>query len=108
SPFNASPGAKGALTKETVAGLKNALADPRWRVRAVAVEIIGKLKVTELAADAKKLLDDSDGFVVKSVLVALNGLSSAPDTAQLTGIAKRLPALQGEAVAMMARSAQDD
>src|SRR5262249_44805348 len=104
SPFNPSPGAKGALSPETVAGLKSALADSRWRVRAAAVDVIGKLKVTDLVAEVKKLLDDADGFVVKSALLALNGLSAAPETEQLLAVARRLPALQGDAVAMMARS----
>ena len=88
SPFNPSPGAKGTLGKETVAGLKSALADPRWRVRAKAVDVIGKLKVSELAAEVKKLLSDPDGFVVKSTLIALSGLSAVPETEQL-GIAGR-------------------
>jgi len=106
--FNASPGAKETLGAEAVAGLKRALADTRWRVRAASVEVIGKLKVTDLVPDVKKLIDDSDGFVVKSTLVALNGLSAAPETGQLLAVARRLPALRGDAVEMMARSASSD
>jgi HEAT repeat protein/thioredoxin-related protein len=62
SPFNPSPGAKTPLSKETIAALKSSLGDPRWRVRAAAVNVIGKLKVSELVPDVKKLLGDADGF----------------------------------------------
>jgi len=106
--FNSSPGAKESVGAEVVVGLRRALADTRWRVRAAAVEVVGKLKITELAPESKKLIEDPDGFVVKNALVALNGLSAAPETEQLLALARRLPALQGDAVAMMAQSASSD
>src|SRR5207247_1238098 len=85
----------------------SALSDARWRVRAAAVDVIGRLKVSEVTAEVKRLLDDPDEFVVKSALTALSGLSAVPETEQLAAVARRLPALQGDAVAMMARGASD-
>jgi len=106
--FNSSPGSKEAISVAVLDGLRKAMADPRWRVRAAAVEVAGKLKATDLVPEVKKLIDDPDGFVVKSALVALNGLSAAPETEQLLAVARRLPALQADAVAMIARSASED
>src|SRR5262245_66532327 len=40
--LNPAPGAKQPLTPETIAALKRSLSDPRWRVRATAVEVVGK------------------------------------------------------------------
>src|SRR5262245_60658897 len=108
SPFNPSPGAKDTLSAEVIAGLKNALSDSRWRVRAAAVEIIGKLQISALAAEAKKLLDDPDGFVVKNTMFTLNALSAAPDLKQLMALARRMPALLAETVVMMTKSASDE
>jgi HEAT repeat protein/thioredoxin-related protein len=104
SPFNPAPGSKEPLGPEAAAALKKTLSDPRWRVRATAAQVIGKLKVEELADELKKLLDDSDGFVVKSVLVALTGLGSQPEPEQLLAVARRLPTLQSDAVAMLSKS----
>ena len=97
-----------AIRSDVPGWVPKGLADPRWRVRAAAVDVIGKLKVSELAAEVKKLLSDPDGFVVKSTLIALSGLSAVPETEQLVAVARRLPALQGDAVAMMARGASED
>jgi HEAT repeat protein len=108
SPFNPSPGANDSLNAEMIAALKGALVDSRWRVRAAAVELVGKLQVSDLASDAKKLLNDPDGFVVKNTLVTLSVLSAAPDVEQLMKLARRMPALQSDAVAMMKRLATDD
>jgi HEAT repeat protein/thioredoxin-related protein len=93
---------------ELVAGLKQGLADPRWRVRAATAEAVGKMNAGELAGDVKKLLEDSDGFVVKSALTALGELHAAPDPDQLAALGKRLPSLQGDAVEMMLQSETDE
>jgi HEAT repeat protein/thioredoxin-related protein len=103
SPFNPSPGAKEELNSETINALQNTLGDPRWRVRAAGVEAVGKLKLTNLTASILKLLDDPDGFVVKNTLVALAGLEHKPDPARLMAVAGRLPALQGDAISMVAK-----
>jgi len=99
---------KGSPSAEVVAGLKQGLADPRWRVRAATVEAVGKMNVGELAGDVKKLLEDPDGFVVKSTLTALGGLHAAPDPDQLVALGKRLPSLQGDTVEMMLQSETDE
>jgi len=93
---------------EITAGLKLSLADTRWRVRAAAAEIAGKLGADALKDELKKLLDDPDGFVVKSALTALGKLNAAPEPAQLIALSKRLPGLQGDAVAVLLQSASED
>lgn len=99
---------KESLPGEIAAGLKQCLGDPRWRIRAAAAEVIGKLGAGELAEDLKKLLDDPDGFVVKSALAALGNLHATPDPEQLAALGKRLPSLQGDTVEMMLQSETDE
>lgn len=96
------------LPAEITTGLKRCLADPRWRVRASAAEIAGKLSVGKLADDLKKLLADNDGFVVKSALTALGQLHAAPEPEQLIKLGERLPSLQGDMVEMMLESGSDE
>jgi len=105
--MNPAPGAKDTLPPEMTAALKNALVDKRWRVRAAAAEVAGKLHINSLSSELKHLLTDPDAFVVKSALVALNALSARPEPAQLAALANRLPALRGEAVEMMAQLESD-
>ncbi len=105
SPFNPAPGAKQKLEPETIAALGHALVDPRWRVRAAAAEASGKLQVSDLTSGLQKLLDDPDGFVVRNTLFALKGLQEQPNPEQLIGIARRLPALQGDVLALLSASA---
>jgi len=106
--MNPAPGAKDTLSSEMIAALKKALADIRWRVRAAAAEVTGKLHVNQLSSELKGLSTDPDAFVVKNALVALNALSARPEAAQLAELANRLPALRGEAVEMMAQSESDE
>ena len=96
------------LSAEITTGLKECLADPRWRVRAAAAEVAGKLGARKVADDLKKLLNDPDGFVVKNALTALGNLGNAPEAAQLTALGKRLPSLQGDTVEMMMKTESDD
>jgi thioredoxin 1 len=105
--MNPAPGAKDTLSPEMIAALKKAVSDARWRVRATAAEVAGKLHVNALSSELNSLLTDSDAFVVKNALVALNALSARPEPMQLVALAKRLPALRGEAVEMMAQSESD-
>lgn len=93
---------------EIIVGLKQCLADPRWRVRAAAAEVVGKLSVGGLTDDLKKLLDDPDGFVVKSALTALAQLNATPESGQLAALSKRLPSLQGDTIEMMLKSDSDE
>ena len=86
---------------EVSRALKGCLADPRWRVRAAAAEVTGKLEAKDLIVDLRSLLDDPDGFVVKGTLEALRKLSATPEPDQLAGIAQRYPGLRGEAVEML-------
>jgi HEAT repeat protein/thioredoxin-like negative regulator of GroEL len=88
--------------------LKGCLADPRWRVRAAAAEITGKLEAKELIPDLKTLLDDADGFVIKNTLEALRKLGAMPEPDKLMRIAQAHPGLRGEAVPMLVSWGSDD
>jgi HEAT repeat protein len=50
------------------------LQDRRWRVRATAAEVLGKMKVTSAMPVLLKLFDDPDAFVVKNAVDALYSL----------------------------------
>lgn len=104
---NYSPSKK-SQPPEVSKALKGCLADPRWRVRAAAAEVTGKLEAKELIADLKSLLDDADGFVVKNALEALRKLSAAPEPDKLVEIAQRHNGLRGEAVEMLVNSGTED
>ncbi len=96
--------ARGSLPDEITAGLRRCLGDSRWRVRATAAEIAGKLSAANLVPDLKKLLDDPDGFVVKNTLAALKSLNAAPGATRLAELGKRLPSLRGDIVELMLES----
>jgi HEAT repeat protein len=95
--FSGASSSKGTFPAEMVSVLKTALGDSRWRVRATAVEVIGKLQVKELTGEVKKLLDDPDGFVVKNVLAALqnDGQPAGAGAAGRAGEAAAGPARRG-------------
>lgn len=93
---------------EVVNGLRTSLADSRWRVRAAAAEVAGKLGVKELIAQLKGLLEDADGFVAKSALGALRLLSATPEPDKLAGLARRHAGLRGEAVELLVISGAAD
>jgi HEAT repeat protein/thioredoxin-like negative regulator of GroEL len=99
---------KKAKPPEIIAGLKTSLADPRWRVRAAAAEAAGKLDAKELGAELTSLLDDADGFVVKSALESLRSLGSTPDPEKLMGVAGRHSGVRGQAVEMLVNWGTDD
>jgi HEAT repeat protein/thioredoxin-like negative regulator of GroEL len=88
--------------------LKGCLADPRWRVRAAAAEVAGKLEMQELIEDLKALLEDSDGFVVKNALESLAKLNAAPEPDKLLAVAQRQPGLRGDAVQMLVIGGTED
>jgi len=96
------------LSSELSDGLKHCLTDTRWRVRATAAEVAGKLEASNLADDLKKLLDDKDGYVVTSALTALSEINAMPDSEALVALSKRLPSLQADIVGMMLKSSTDD
>jgi HEAT repeat protein/thiol-disulfide isomerase/thioredoxin len=93
---------------EVTKGLKKCLADPRWRVRAAAAEITGKLDAKELSEDLKPLLDDADGFVVKNTLEALRKLGATPDPEKLVRIPERHAGLRGEVVELLLKWGTED
>ncbi|MCX6925611.1 MAG: HEAT repeat domain-containing protein, partial [Verrucomicrobia bacterium] len=99
---------KKAQPPEVGRALKGCLADPRWRVRAAAAEVTGKLGAMDLIPDLKALLADPDGFVVKSALEALRKLSAAPEPEKLVGLAQRYPGLRSEAVEMLVSWGSED
>src|SRR5262249_47034560 len=88
--------------------IKGCLKDARWRVRAAAAEITGKLKIGEAADELKVLLDDPDSFVVKSALTALENLGSAPESAHLAALSKRLPGLRSETIKLMLQARSEE
>ncbi len=92
---------RGEPPPDLVAGLKTGLADPRWRVRAAAAEVAGKLQLTVLAPELTQRLEDTDGFVVRNALAALRNINATPETDRLATLARRHPGLRGEAVALL-------
>jgi len=98
----------GSLPSEVITAIKGCLKDARWRVRAAAAEITGKLKISEAADELKSLLDDPDSFVVKSALAALEDLGSAPESTQLAALSKRLPSLRSETIKLMLESRSEE
>ncbi|PWU17992.1 MAG: hypothetical protein C5B50_10105 [Verrucomicrobia bacterium] len=88
-------------------GIRRCLSDPRWRVRAAAAEAAGKLALAGLTSELKALLDDQDGFVVKSALSALQLLGAAPEPEKLLDLAQRYPGLRGEAVEQLVAVGSD-
>lgn len=77
--------------------LHHALADPRWRVRAAAVEAIGKMKVRDIGLRnrLRALVNDPDAFVVKACLTACQTLYSPIPSPQLRELALNRPELCG-------------
>ena len=102
------PSRKDSLQPEVTAALKRCLGDTRWRVRAVAAEVAGKLRVTTLASDVEKLLDDPDAFTVKTALVALQSIGALPDEQRLAALLKRLPGMAAETLPLIMRSGSED
>jgi HEAT repeat protein len=98
------PAQGGSVPDDVSSGLKQCLADPRWRVRAAATEAAGKLGANDLVDDITKLLDDPDGFVVQNALTALEKLNDLPDGKKLAALGKRLPSLRAATVQMMLAS----
>jgi HEAT repeat protein len=99
---------KKAQPPEVVQGLKRCLGEPRWRVRAAAAEVTGKLGVNELAGELNFLLSDPDGFVVKNALEALQKLGAAPEPQNLLSVAKQHPELRGETVELLVNRGTED
>ena len=56
------------------------LSDPRWRVRAAALETIGKRNLRELSGQVTKLLQDADLFVRVTAVATLQKISQAGAT----------------------------
>jgi HEAT repeat protein len=100
--------AKQIQPPEVVQGLKRCLSEPRWRVRAAAAEVVGKLGVKELINELNMLLSDPDGFVVKSALDALEKLGAAPTPEKLLALANRLSGLRGEAVDLLVKGGNEE
>ncbi|MDX1565240.1 MAG: HEAT repeat domain-containing protein, partial [Phycisphaeraceae bacterium] len=87
-----------AQAKDQADVLIASLSDRRWRVRAAAAKVLGKLRLKQAAGPLKKLLKDPDPFVVKSALDALKQLDASPSASEVRQLAKRFPDLTGEAV----------
>jgi len=96
------------LSPEITTVLRRCLTDPRWRVRATAAEVVGKLDAGKMVDDLKKLLNDPDGFVAKNALTALGRLNATPESRQLVVLSKRLPSLQSDTVEMLLRSESEE
>jgi HEAT repeat protein len=89
------------IPPEVIAALKTSMTDPRWRVRATAVEVAGKLSALEVAENARKLIQDSDPFVVKTTLHALQALGIASEPNELAEVMTRIPSLRPEVIGLM-------
>ena len=99
---------KSLLPQEAIPALMAALGDTRWRVRAAAAEVVGKLKVSALVPELKKLLNDTDSFVVKSALAGLMDADAMPDTDEITPLVQRLPALRSDLLGMLVKEHKTD
>jgi HEAT repeat protein/thiol-disulfide isomerase/thioredoxin len=95
---------KAAQPPEVTDAVKRCFADPRWRVRAAAAEVAGKLSMKPLVPALRTLLEDADGFVVKNAMNALRQMSSAPAPDKLAAIARRHAGLRVEATEMLVSS----
>jgi HEAT repeat protein len=73
--------------------LIKALTDKRWRVRAAAAKVLGELSIIKGSDQLIGLLRDTDEFVVKNVLEAINKIGVLPDNEILKDLAKRTPVL---------------
>jgi len=80
------------------------LSDSRWRIRAVAAEVIGKLEIGIAGGDLLNLLDDPDPFVVRAVLQALDALKIHATAEQIRTLAYRHPDLLGGVIAHILKS----
>jgi HEAT repeat protein len=99
---------KKAQPPEVVQALKRCLGEPRWRVRAAAAEVTGKLGVKELITELNTLLSETDGFVVKNALEALQTLGAAPEPQKLLAVAQRQPGLREQTVEMLVKWGTED
>ncbi len=60
----------GAVDDDTLKRLRELAADPRWRLRAAALEAIARLKLVKESALIAKGLDDADAFVRSAAIQA--------------------------------------
>ena len=84
--------------KDQQAVLVSCLKDKRWRVRAAAAEVIGKLELADANDALLRLLGDEDPFVVKNALTALRSTEGVPDLETLRAVIRRMPGLTGLAI----------
>lgn len=90
--------------KDQAGAIIGCTTDRRWRVRAAAAEVIGKLKLQAGAAALQTLLDDHDPFVVQSAMVSLGQLGQSPDAARVMKLADRSAELAPLAIRALATS----
>lgn len=93
-----------ACPPEITGPLQRALADPRWRVRAAAAEVAGKLRAGGVRDTLSGMLSDPDAFAAKSAFEALLALGAAPEIPELSALAKRQPGLRPQVVTSFAKS----
>ena len=102
------PSTKRSQSAELIQALKRALSDPRWRVRAAAADLSGALGSIELSGALDALLGDSDSFVVRSALEALEKIGATPSSEKLLLLAEQHPDLRSETVGLLVSSVKDD
>ena len=93
---------------EVSQAVKVCLADSRWRVRAAAAELTGKLAMNDLVDDLNRLLTDADGFVVKNAMQALGKLGAAPEPQKLLAVVRQHSDLAPETVGLLVDLGTDD
>jgi HEAT repeat protein len=97
-----------ARPPEVEQAIARCLEDPRWRVRSAAAELCGKLRSSPQTAALRKLLEDSDGFVVRNALEALKQIGAAPEPAQLMTVAGAHPDLRGQVLELLTKTGSDE
>ncbi len=80
------------------------LEDSRWRIRAAAAEVIGELNISAANDALKKLVMDTDPFVIKNAVIALSRIGLPLNPEEIRNLIIRNPDLITVAVSQILRS----
>ncbi|MCP4346952.1 MAG: thioredoxin fold domain-containing protein [Desulfobacterales bacterium] len=80
------------------------LEDSRWRIRAAAAEAVGELKFSAAGDALKKLVRDTDPFVVKSAVIALSRIGLPLNPEEIRSLITENPDLITVAVSQILRN----
>lgn len=92
-----------ARTKSVTAAhaVTGCLTNSRWRVRAAALEAIGKLRDSNSESEVIRCLDDTDPFVRRSAVMTLASMSVKKAADRLAGVFLKDDQLKGPVVAAL-------